>query len=93
MALEKFHYTFKDGQSVSVRRLDSMPFGFFRKITKTTAEEEQLELMLDAIYDSLDAKGKKVVDSQPTQEVLTGFVNAWANPDVKAPEEEADSGK
>lgn len=81
MALEKFHYTFKDGKKITARRFAEMPFKVFREIQRTEDDEARGTIMMDALIEGCDAKSRKVLDEQPFLEVVNDLLEAWANAD------------
>lgn len=79
MALEKFHYTFKDGKKITTRKFTDMSFKTFRKIQAEKDDEERGMIMMDALFDGCDAKSKKILEEQPFTEVVGDLLEAWGN--------------
>ena len=85
MALEKFHYEFKDGTKVEMKKFTNLSFSAYRKMIKATDEDQQ-QIMIDILLDSSTPAVQKKIDSQPFMEILTEMIPAWqedANNEVK----------
>lgn len=76
MALEQFHYTFKDGTKVQLKKFTNLSFSAYRKMIQAT-EEDQQQIMIDVLLDSSTPAVQKKIDSQPFMEILTEMIPAW----------------
>lgn len=76
MALEQFHYTFKDGTKVQLKKFTNLSFSAYRKMIQAT-EEDQQQIMIDVLLDSATPAVQKKIDSQPFMEILTEMIPAW----------------
>lgn len=76
MALEKFHYEFKDGTKVELKKFTNLSFSAYRKMIQAT-EEDQQQIMIDVLLDSATPAVQKKIDSQPFMEILTEMIPAW----------------
>ena len=85
MALEQFHYTFKDGTKVQLKKFTNLSFSAYRRMIQAT-EEDQQQIIIDILLDSATPAVQKKIDSQPFMEILTEMIPAWqedANDEVK----------
>ena len=75
MAMEKFHYTFKDGKKITLPKADQLPFGVLRKMRKIESEQEQTLFLLEEVLGE-ESKEMKSLDCRPVVEVGE-LMEAW----------------